>query len=305
MVVKLVPPLRILPLLALAGAAGCSGSDEESDASAIPAEGTRPGECADGADNDQDGDFDCNDADCSGAPDCSEANTPGGCGDGADNDRDGRFDCDDSDCVTDDGCASADSDSDGDTDTESDTDTEPDTDTDTESDSDVDTDGGGDTGHTGRFGVEWTGSIAAGDDLYDLQLTMRWFATHSDETLCASNWRLQGSPPANLGCPECEWSFPVERLVDHGISGCRWGYSVEDFSYMNSMFLDSEWAFAYDAEIDGQLHRTALLVEYNDYWYVFASNRLRLPYQISGTSDALSFTVPFYTSGGDVYYGYY
>ena len=29
-----------------------------------------PGECTDGADNDQDDAYDCDDSDCSGAPDC-------------------------------------------------------------------------------------------------------------------------------------------------------------------------------------------------------------------------------------------
>ena len=33
-------------------------------------EGTQPGECSDGADNDGDGDYDCNDSDCAGAPAC-------------------------------------------------------------------------------------------------------------------------------------------------------------------------------------------------------------------------------------------
>lgn len=36
-----------------------------------PFEGDAPGECADGADNDRDGDFDCDDADCEGSTDCS------------------------------------------------------------------------------------------------------------------------------------------------------------------------------------------------------------------------------------------
>lgn len=38
-----------------------------------PREGDDPGECADGADNDRDGTFDCKDADCSGAPACEVA----------------------------------------------------------------------------------------------------------------------------------------------------------------------------------------------------------------------------------------
>ena len=64
-------------------------------------EGANPGECSDGADNDFDGDYDCNDTDCAGAPDCLESN----CADGADNDADGLFDCDDPDCAEDAVCA--------------------------------------------------------------------------------------------------------------------------------------------------------------------------------------------------------
>jgi hypothetical protein len=44
-------------------------------------EGDQPGECSDGADNDQDGLFDCDDPDCFGAPDCG--------GDDDDDDDDG------------------------------------------------------------------------------------------------------------------------------------------------------------------------------------------------------------------------
>jgi hypothetical protein len=35
-------------------------------------EGQNPGECSDGADNDADGLYDCDDPDCAGAPDCPE-----------------------------------------------------------------------------------------------------------------------------------------------------------------------------------------------------------------------------------------
>lgn len=34
-------------------------------------EGDEPGECTDGADNDQDGLFDCDDPNCAGSPDCA------------------------------------------------------------------------------------------------------------------------------------------------------------------------------------------------------------------------------------------
>jgi len=66
-------------------------------------EGTEVGDCADGADNDGDGLFDCDDDGCAGAPDC------GGEGD-ADTDADSDTDAD------------ADGDSDADTDTDADTD---------------------------------------------------------------------------------------------------------------------------------------------------------------------------------------
>jgi hypothetical protein len=51
--------------------------------------------CANGIDDDQDGDTDCDDADCAGGPACFEAN----CGDNVDNDGDGDTDCDDADCA--------------------------------------------------------------------------------------------------------------------------------------------------------------------------------------------------------------
>jgi hypothetical protein len=40
------------------------------------AEGMNPGECSDGADNDGDGFFDCNDSDCARAPNCSDGAVP-------------------------------------------------------------------------------------------------------------------------------------------------------------------------------------------------------------------------------------
>jgi hypothetical protein len=50
------------------------------------AEGDEPGECSDGADNDEDGDFDCDDTDCIGAPDCDEGGNDSGGGGGSSND---------------------------------------------------------------------------------------------------------------------------------------------------------------------------------------------------------------------------
>ena len=45
-------------------------------------EGDQPGECSDGADNDRDGAFDCDDSDCAGAPVCKSAHPTGGGGAG-------------------------------------------------------------------------------------------------------------------------------------------------------------------------------------------------------------------------------
>jgi hypothetical protein len=89
----------ILSLLTFGLSTGCSNEKENQNVRAEP-EGANPGECSDGADNDFDGDYDCNDEDCAGAPDCFERD----CNDGADNDRDGDYDCDDSDCADDEIC---------------------------------------------------------------------------------------------------------------------------------------------------------------------------------------------------------
>ena len=59
--------LILLMLLSLIS--GCFGGDDSTPALF---EGDEPGECSDGADNDQDGLFDCNDPNCAGAAFCSE-----------------------------------------------------------------------------------------------------------------------------------------------------------------------------------------------------------------------------------------
>ena len=51
---------------------GCLGDDEDSDTTIVLYEGDDPGECSDGADNDKDGLFDCDDEQCSGSPACKE-----------------------------------------------------------------------------------------------------------------------------------------------------------------------------------------------------------------------------------------
>lgn len=60
-----LPVLVVLVVLAL----GCAGISSLS----ASAEGDAPGECDDGADNDRDGAFDCNDTECAGAPLCIKA----------------------------------------------------------------------------------------------------------------------------------------------------------------------------------------------------------------------------------------
>lgn len=56
------------------------------DTSSTAFEGDQAGECADGADNDQDGFFDCEDLDCAGAPDCQAVDTGDSSVDTADTD---------------------------------------------------------------------------------------------------------------------------------------------------------------------------------------------------------------------------
>ncbi|HCH63488.1 MAG TPA: hypothetical protein DFR83_11830 [Deltaproteobacteria bacterium] len=74
------------------------GSGDEDTTASAEAEGTSPGECADGEDNDQDGLLDCEDPDCTGDEACID-DIEGECSDGTDNDGDGRVDCEDEDCA--------------------------------------------------------------------------------------------------------------------------------------------------------------------------------------------------------------
>lgn len=89
--------------------------EEGEEISSTEYEGDEAGECSDGADNDQDGLFDCDDDGCAGSPDC-----------------DGDTDTSDT----------------GDTDDSGDTDTDDSGDTDTDDSGDTDTDDSGDTGDT-------------------------------------------------------------------------------------------------------------------------------------------------------------
>lgn len=67
--------LRASPLLAVPALfllAACPGDRGDFVEGENAYEGDDPGECSDGADNDQDGQFDCDDEDCEGSDDCDE-----------------------------------------------------------------------------------------------------------------------------------------------------------------------------------------------------------------------------------------
>ena len=71
--------MRVLLGLMTLGLISCSAKSTMMDTSESEYEGDDPGECSDGADNDQDGFFDCADNECMMSPDCEETpGTPGG-----------------------------------------------------------------------------------------------------------------------------------------------------------------------------------------------------------------------------------
>lgn len=53
----------------------CGDKDDTGTEPPVEYEGDEAGECTDGADNDQDGLFDCDDEGCAGSPDCDETDT--------------------------------------------------------------------------------------------------------------------------------------------------------------------------------------------------------------------------------------
>ncbi len=78
--------VSILPILALVA---CSSA---SDDTARRLEGDDPFECEDGADNDRDGLFDCDDPDCADSPSCEESDTDADADADTDTDTDGDVD---------------------------------------------------------------------------------------------------------------------------------------------------------------------------------------------------------------------
>ena len=78
--------MRVLVSLMTFGLLSCSATNYPQDSTGgefptdVEYEGDDPGECSDGADNDQDGFFDCNDNECMMSPDCEGVTTNTGTG---------------------------------------------------------------------------------------------------------------------------------------------------------------------------------------------------------------------------------
>ena len=110
-----------------------------------------------------------------------EGDDAGECSDGADNDLDGQFDCDDEGCFSSPDCstegdADTDADADGDTDADADGDTDADTDSDADTDTglppgtwcdDADADGFGDPSACDEYQNQPSGTVANNDDCDD------------------------------------------------------------------------------------------------------------------------------------------
>ena len=95
----------------LALAIGCGGEDA-GDSRGFRIEGTEPGDCEDGVDNDADGLFDCDDTSCAASPPCADGGAGGAGGSGGASGIGGAggsmlcagVDCDDSNECTEDAC---------------------------------------------------------------------------------------------------------------------------------------------------------------------------------------------------------
>lgn len=143
-------PLTPLMLIALGFAFGCTGKPKNGDdTGGLDFEGDDAGECTDGADNDRDGLFDCDDDDCAASPDCANVDT-----------ADSETDTHDT----------------GDTDIDSDTET-GDTDS---GDTDSDSGDSGGRANASLFGtvVAYDGAIAVGIEVQACETTC--FTTETD-----------------------------------------------------------------------------------------------------------------------------
>ena len=215
-----------------------SCGDKDDTANDPPAyEGDEAGECADGADNDRDGLFDCNDPDCEGSSDCEEADT--------DTDSD----------------ADSDTDTDSDSDADSDADTDADSDADADSDSDTDTgsvttlaltgySGQADAGYDGYSGTEDWYFIAdegAGDDICRIRYNVEHSATRTDcpssgHSDCIWAWDVvvSGAAIVSESGIGCSGSFGLNAHTVSGLDGSTFGlgYNPDYYGHAAVMVRD-------------------------------------------------------------------
>ena len=85
---------------------GYQGATSSFSLTANCATGSTEVACADGFDDDGDGQIDCADSDCANDPNCTTPNSETDCADGLDDDIDGLIDCSDPDCLGDPACGS-------------------------------------------------------------------------------------------------------------------------------------------------------------------------------------------------------
>ena len=163
-------------------------------------EGAHPGECSDGKDNDGDGVADCDDRDCSGSPDCTEADT----------------------------------DTDSDTDSDTDADADADADTDADADADADTDVYFDayyffwnlyTGiQDGQF-ADVTGSMGTEVPLFEVIFATRdYTTTWSDDDTCVVLAEMSSSTGDSDPYATYDWAVSLSSIdVGCDLDPARWG----------------------------------------------------------------------------------
>ncbi len=175
------PPLRILTAISLVFALGCLGLCNRE------REGDDAGECSDGADNDLDGLFDCDDDECAGSPDCDEPE------DSEPLDSDTPIDTGETDT---------------DADADADSDTDADADADADSDADADPYGLYEGVVDGVIGTDWHSMKCAG--WMEIDITPDGEA--EGWALCESQWSdLEGEVTGWAEGPDFEgtWSVTV------------------------------------------------------------------------------------------------
>jgi hypothetical protein len=157
-----------------------------------------------------------------------EGDDAGECSDGADNDRDGLYDCDDP------GCAGASSCQEGDTDSDADSDSDTDVDADTDADADTDTDPSQAGRYEGDAEVtietDWGGVDCPGS--FELEIDTAGAASGYAE--CENGWygfagAIYGELEAELfegvWVIDQHWGYAVEVSLAGSIA---WGYASID-----------------------------------------------------------------------------